>query len=89
VEAIVAAARQALSLPDTAPLSPAWHGLRPCTPDGLPIIGRAPAYSNLTVAAGHQMLGLQSAPGTALLAADLVLGTKPVVDPAPFRADRF
>ncbi len=89
VQAIIAAARRALPLPESAPLTPAWHGLRPCTPDGMPIIGRAPGFANLTLAAGHQMLGLQSAPGTAQLAADLVLGTKPVVDPAPFRADRF
>ena len=89
VAAIVRAARQALALPESAALTPAWHGLRPCTPDGLPIIGRAPRYANLTVAAGHQMLGLQTAPGTALLAADLVLGTPSVVDPAPFRAERF
>jgi D-amino-acid dehydrogenase len=89
VQSIVAAARRALPLPETTPLTPAWHGLRPCTPDGMPIIGRAHGYANLTLAAGHQMLGLQSAPGTAMLAADLVLGSTPAVDPVPFRADRF
>ena len=39
-----------------------WRGLRPCTPDGLPIIGRSPRHDNLVVAAGHCMLGLGLGP---------------------------
>jgi D-amino-acid dehydrogenase len=66
-----------------------WRGLRPCTPDGLPIIGKPKAYDNLLVATGHQMCGLHTAPGTARLAADLLTGAPPIFDPAPFRADRF
>ena len=89
VAAILAAARRALPLPADAAITPAWSGLRPCTPDGMPIIGRVPRFENLTLVAGHQMLGLQSAPATAQLAADLVRGTRPSFDPAPFRADRF
>jgi len=65
-----------------------WRGLRPCTPDGVPFIGPMPEIANLTVAAGHQMLGLQTAPGTGRLVADLVTGTKPMFDPRPFRIDR-
>ncbi len=37
---------------------PVWHGLRPCSPDGLPYIGRSGRYENLTLATGHAMLGL-------------------------------
>jgi glycine/D-amino acid oxidase-like deaminating enzyme len=35
------------------------------------------------------MLGLQTAPGTARLVADLVIGAEPTFDPGPFSADRF
>jgi D-amino-acid dehydrogenase len=66
-----------------------WRGLRPCTPDGVPIVGGSSRISNLFYCTGHQMLGLQSAPGTARLAADLISGTAPLTDPAPFSARRF
>lgn len=42
-----------------------WVGLRPMTSDGLPLIGRAPALSNVFIAAGHGMLGVTLAPATA------------------------
>ncbi len=89
VAAILNGARRFLALPETPPTFELWRGLRPCTPDGVPIIGLAPRYGNLLIATGHQMLGVQSAPGTARLAADLLLGEPPAFDPAPFRADRF
>ncbi|HXQ39371.1 MAG TPA: FAD-dependent oxidoreductase, partial [Anaerolineales bacterium] len=41
-----------------------WRGLRPCTPDGLPIISRSQNYENLIVAAGHAMLGMSLGPIT-------------------------
>ncbi len=66
-----------------------WRGLRPCTPDGVPIVGPSSRISNLFYCTGHQMLGLQSAPGTARLAADLITGATPLTDPAPFSARRF
>jgi D-amino-acid dehydrogenase len=66
-----------------------WRGLRPCTPDGVPVVGYSKKISNLFYCTGHQMLGLQSAPGTAKLAADIIGNRTPIVDPAPFRADRF
>jgi D-amino-acid dehydrogenase len=55
----------------------------------VPIIGRSPRQPNVLVATGHQMLGLQSAPGSARLAADLLTGAQPAFDPYPFRATRF
>ena len=66
-----------------------WRGLRPCTPDGVPLIGLSARTPNLLYCTGHQMLGLQTAPGSARLAADLVLGRTPLTDPAPFRPSRF
>lgn len=57
-----------------------WRGLRPCTPDGVPLVGYSKKWSNLFYNTGHQMLGLQSAPGTARLAADLIEGKPSLVD---------
>ena len=46
-----------------------WVGLRPCSPDGLPYIGRVSGYSNLTIASGHSMMGLSMGPVTGKLVA--------------------
>jgi D-amino-acid dehydrogenase len=89
VEAIVRGAREFMNVPDEIRYHEIWRGLRPCTPDGVPVIGRTKRYPNLLLATGHQMLGLQSATGTGKLIADLALGKTPDVDPNPFRADRF
>jgi glycine/D-amino acid oxidase-like deaminating enzyme len=59
-----------------------WVGFRPATADHLPLIGRW--ADGLYVAAGHEGLGITTAPGTARLVADLVVGRPPVLDPAPF-----
>jgi D-amino-acid dehydrogenase len=66
-----------------------WRGLRPCTPDGVPLIGFSARIPNLFYCTGHQMLGLQTAPGSARLAADLILGNPPITNPEPFRPGRF
>jgi len=89
VEAIVRGAREFMNVPQDIRYHEIWRGLRPCTPDGVPIIGRTARYPNLILATGHQMLGLQSAPGSGKLVADLALGRTPDVDPHPFRATRF
>lgn len=89
VASIRRGAASVLALSESAPVDRLWRGLRPCTPDGLPIIGRAPSLENLSLATGHQMLGVQTAPATGRLVADLVLGREPTFDPAPFRPERF
>lgn len=89
VEAIVRGAREFMNVPESIRYHEIWRGLRPCTPDGVPVIGRTKRYPNLLLATGHQMLGLQSATGTGKLVADLALNKTPDVDPKPFRADRF
>jgi D-amino-acid dehydrogenase len=66
-----------------------WFGWRPMTPDGVPMIGPSPALRNVLVAAGHNMLGLSTAPATGRLAAELVVGARPHIDPSPYAADRF
>lgn len=77
-----------LAIPKDAKVS-VWRGLRPCLPDGVPIMDRAKGYDNLWIATGHQMLGLQTAPASGALMADLIAGTIPSFDPLPFSASRF
>ncbi len=66
-----------------------WAGLRPCTPDGLPIVDKVPAFSNLWMATGHAMIGISLATGTGKAIADDILGRKPEINLQPFRVDRF
>ncbi len=51
---------------------PVWAGLRPCSPDGLPYIGKDRKFNNLTIAAGHAMLGFTLGPVTGKLVAEIV-----------------
>jgi glycine oxidase len=64
-----------------------WAGLRPSSPSGIPYVGRQPTLANLFVNAGHFRNGIVLGPASARLAADLVLGRTPVVDPAPYGLD--
>ena len=65
-----------------------WAGLRPGSVDAKPYIGKAPGLENMIVATGHKRAGLQLAPATAEIVADLVLGRPPRLDLGPFRPDR-
>jgi glycine oxidase len=65
-----------------------WAGLRPGSIDARPYLGFAPGFRNLIVATGHKRAGLQLAPATALVIADLVLGRPPQIDLHCFRVDR-
>jgi glycine oxidase len=85
---LAAAPRLAPALADTR-FRGGWAGLRPATPDGLPLIGPLPGAPGLVVAAGHHRNGVLLAPVTALLVADLVLGKALPADAAAFRPDRF
>ena len=66
-----------------------WMGMRPCTPDMMPIIGPAPRHKNLWFGFGHAHHGLTLGPVTGRLLAEMITGETPVVDPKPYRADRF
>ncbi len=66
-----------------------WTGLRPCTPDSLPYLGRAESYQNLSIACGHGNIGMGLAPACGQLLAQAVAGEPPEVDLAPFRVGRF
>ncbi len=56
-----------------------WRGIRPCAPDGLPVIGRSGRIENMIFATGHAMKGLHLAPITACLVADLLTGAEPAI----------
>jgi D-amino-acid dehydrogenase len=66
-----------------------WLGARPCFPDSRPVIGAAPKLPGLWLAIGHAHWGLTLGPITGRLIADLIAGTAPVIDPAPYCAERF
>jgi glycine oxidase len=65
-----------------------WAGLRPGSCDSKPYIGHAPGFENVIIASGHKRAGLQLAPATAELVADLVLDRVPRLDITAFRLDR-
>ena len=67
----------------------AWSGLRPCTPDGLPYLGRFARFENLSVATGHAMMGLSMAPISGKLIAEALSGEAPSIDIALLRPDRY
>lgn len=73
-----------LQEPTAEPVIERWAGWRPMTPDSLPIIDRTPAFDNVMIASGHNMLGLSMATGTGQLVADLLSQRTPRIDPVPF-----
>jgi glycine oxidase len=72
----------------SSPIREAWSGLRPGTPDGLPILGKSP-IGNFIVAAGHFRNGILLAPITARLITELVLSGRTSIPLRPFRPERF
>lgn len=81
------AARLCSSLADLPPEAE-WAGLRPDTPDHLPILGETPVRG-LWVAAGHYRNGILLAPLTGRLMADCAMGKRPEISLEPFRLERF
>ncbi len=72
-----------------ARIEQAWGGTMDITPDSLPVIGPVAKLPGLTLATAFSGHGFGTAPAAGRLAADLVMGTPPLVDPAPYRLDRF
>jgi D-amino-acid dehydrogenase len=66
-----------------------WKGARPCLPDMLPVIGRAPRHPGLWFDFGHQHHGLTLGPATGRLLAEMMTGETPFANPAPFAVERF
>jgi glycine oxidase len=70
------------------PLARHWAGLRPGSPDGVPWIGPVEGVPGLFVNVGHYRNGVVLGPASARLAADLILGRSPILDPAPYAVAR-
>lgn len=66
-----------------------WRGLRPCSPDGLPYVGRTEKFANLSLATGHAMMGLSLGPITGKLMAELLSGETPQFDLSLLSPDRY
>jgi D-amino-acid dehydrogenase len=66
-----------------------WHGLRPCSPDGLPYIGRSSRMTNLIIATGHSMMGLSLGPGTGKLVSELISGENASIPLQAFDPERY
>jgi D-amino-acid dehydrogenase len=66
-----------------------WKGARPCLPDMVPVIGKAPRHAGLWFDFGHQHHGLTLGPATGRLLAEMMTGETPFADPTPYAAARF
>ncbi|MCE9611829.1 MAG: FAD-dependent oxidoreductase [Chthoniobacter sp.] len=73
---------------DFADIKP-WAGLRPCSPDGLPYLGRTARWPNLICATGHAMMGLSLAPATGHIVEELVSHRAPSVPLTLLSPDRY
>ena len=81
-------ARRFLHGLDDCQITSTWCGLRPCTADGLPVIGWAPRIERLFLATGHAMLGFGLGPGTGRLVAEAICGESTSVDLTPLSPAR-
>lgn len=89
VDAIRRQALQYFPELDTSDPIEIWRGMRPCSPDGLPIIGRTQSHPNLIIATGHGMLGVTQGPCTGKLVADIIAGGPTEIEIEPFTPNRF
>lgn len=90
VESLLASARALLPAVAGAGFRRAWAGLRPATPDRLPLLGRSGGVAGLVIATGHGRNGVLLAPVSALRVRDLVLGRDlPPGERAALAPDRF
>jgi glycine oxidase len=74
-------------LPALAAMQPMrhWAGLRPGSPDNIPVIDRHPDFENVFVNTGHYRYGVTLAPASAELLVDVMEGRTPALDPTPYR----
>jgi len=72
-----------------AQIDEAWAGLIDVTPDSNPVIDRIEAIPGLTISTGFSGHGFGTGPAAGQLAADLLSGVEPIIDPAPYRFGRL
>lgn len=73
----------------TAEKEKVWTGMRPMTPDGVPILGKVPGLSNMFLATGHAMSGIYMSLATGLHMSELIIEGKSGIDLTPFSPVRF
>jgi D-amino-acid dehydrogenase len=66
-----------------------WMGRRPSLPDGLPVLGAAPKFSNAFFAFGNSHFGMSAGPVMGKVIAEIIAGRTPSIDLTPFRPARF
>jgi D-amino-acid dehydrogenase len=88
VERAMPRAHELFPLGDPVDAQP-WKGARPCLPDMLPVIGKAPRHPGLWFDFGHQHHGLTLGPVTGRLLAEMMTGETPFADTTPFAVERF
>ncbi|WP_442114040.1 NAD(P)/FAD-dependent oxidoreductase [Pseudomonas sp. NUPR-001] len=74
---------------EQAQIEQAWAGTIDVTPDSIPVIGPVARIAGLTLATGFSGHGFGTSPAAGQLAADLVSGHTPIIDPTPYRYSRF
>ncbi|MCX5495547.1 FAD-binding oxidoreductase [Kaistia dalseonensis] len=89
LDAAYAALKVTFPVFENVPVVQHWAGMIDATPDAVPVISTVEALSGLVVATGFSGHGFGIGPGAGRLAADLVRGATPIVDPAPFRYERL
>ncbi|MCS6931108.1 MAG: FAD-dependent oxidoreductase [Acetobacteraceae bacterium] len=87
-DALLARGREIFPHLDTSRVT-RWMGHRPCLPDSMPVIGRAPRADNAWFAFGHGHVGMCGAASTGREVANLVAGRAPQIDLSPFSPTRF
>lgn len=83
-----AAAKEVFPLGERVDPQP-WKGARPCTPDMMPIISKAPKHEGLFAGIGHAHHGFTLGPATGELLAQMMTGEPTAIDVKPFRMERF
>ena len=89
LDAITDGARRAIEGFEGAEQVAEWAGYRPCTHDGLPVIGTSQRHPGLLLATGHAMMGMTLGPYTGQLVAELACGEPASTDLSMFEAERF
>lgn len=81
--------REAWPVFQDAEIENEWGGVIDVTPDSNPVIANITTMPGLTIAVGFSGHGFGTSPAAGQLAADLVMGTSPLIDPTPYRFERF
>lgn len=89
IKQLARGAMKCLPVLESVNLKRCWAGLRPATPDELPILGGMPETSGYINACGHFRTGILTSAITGKLINEIIRGLPPSIDPEPFLYKRF